>query len=318
MPDPDMRDPLDQAYVQAETLLSDEEARAERRARVLAAVEAETLSASSPAKRSRGLHPGWGAAAAAVVVSVAVVATIPRPVSVRQPPPTAPTTAPSVPSALAPAAVPDAAVGTPAPRAPAPSEKSAAPGLQDVRAPETVARPALQAAPSVIASEPPSVADSATPPPLPLPQMKAATAVEAKRAAPAAEEAPAPAPSTFAARDRVQAQGASALSTGHAAPSASGAVVGSDAAGRLRAAAAAGRTDEVAALLAQGVPVDAPDADGETALMTSVRADQPATARLLSRHGASLDRTNKAGESAKTLAAARDDKELSKALNPNR
>src|SRR5207249_1021680 len=42
-------------------------------------------------------------------------------------------------------------------------------------------------------------------------------------------------------------------------------------AARLRAAAAAGRTAEVGALLAQGVPVDAPDADGETALMESIQ-----------------------------------------------
>ena len=53
----------------------------------------------------------------------------------------------------------------------------------------------------------------------------------------------------------------------------------------LRAAAGAGRAAEVQELLDRHIPVDSADADGETALMKSVRADQPATAALLIRHG---------------------------------
>jgi len=87
-----------------------------------------------------------------------------------------------------------------------------------------------------------------------------------------------------------------------------------DQAARLRAAAAAGRTDEVKTLLAQGVPVDAPDADGETALMKSIQADQPATAALLRRHGASLDRKDHAGESARDMATAKGDVALDRAV----
>jgi ankyrin repeat protein len=88
----------------------------------------------------------------------------------------------------------------------------------------------------------------------------------------------------------------------------------SDQAFRLRAAAAAGRATEVEGLLAQGVPVDAPDAAGETALMKSVQADHPAAAAVLRRHGASLDRRNRLGESARDMAAAKADPALDRAL----
>jgi ankyrin repeat protein len=82
----------------------------------------------------------------------------------------------------------------------------------------------------------------------------------------------------------------------------------------LRAAAADGQAAQVEALLGQGVPADSPDASGETALMQSVRADHPAVAALLIRHGASLDRTNRAGQSARDLAAAKGDAVLNQAL----
>ena len=83
----------------------------------------------------------------------------------------------------------------------------------------------------------------------------------------------------------------------------------------MRAAAAGGRTAEVEALLAQGVPVDAADGEGETALMKSVRANHPATAALLRRRGASLDHANKSGETVRDLAAAKADEQLDKALD---
>ncbi|HEY0648141.1 ankyrin repeat domain-containing protein, partial [Phenylobacterium sp.] len=87
---------------------------------------------------------------------------------------------------------------------------------------------------------------------------------------------------------------------------------------RLRAAAAAGRIAEMARLLDQGVPVDAPDDDGETALMLSIRADRPAAAALLVRRGASLDHRNDAGESARDLATETGDAELKRALRLER
>ncbi|MFI4934373.1 MAG: hypothetical protein ACHP7N_07125, partial [Caulobacterales bacterium] len=83
---------------------------------------------------------------------------------------------------------------------------------------------------------------------------------------------------------------------------------------RLRAAAAAGQIGEVARLLRQGAPVDAADADGNTALMKSIQADQPAVAAILRRHGASLDRRNHAGESARDMATAKDDEALDRAI----
>jgi len=92
------------------------------------------------------------------------------------------------------------------------------------------------------------------------------------------------------------------------------AVPRTDPAASLRAAAAAGRTTELATLLDQGVPVDAPDADGDTALMKSIQADQPAAASLLRRHGASLDLTNHAGESARAMATAKGDPALNQAM----
>ena len=83
---------------------------------------------------------------------------------------------------------------------------------------------------------------------------------------------------------------------------------------QLRAAAAAGRTREVEELLNRQIPVDVADANGETALMKSIRADQPVTAALLIRHGASLDKKNKAGLSARDLAMQINDPALNHAL----
>jgi hypothetical protein len=85
-------------------------------------------------------------------------------------------------------------------------------------------------------------------------------------------------------------------------------------AAKLRAAAAAGRTAEVDALLEQGAPIDAPDADGNTALMKSLQADHPAAAASLRRHGASLDRRNHAGENARDIATQKDDPALNQAI----
>jgi ankyrin repeat protein len=68
------------------------------------------------------------------------------------------------------------------------------------------------------------------------------------------------------------------------------------------------------ALITQGAPVDAPDGDGETALMNTVKANHPAAAALLRRHGANLDLKNRAGASARDMAASIGDPELNRAL----
>ena len=87
-----------------------------------------------------------------------------------------------------------------------------------------------------------------------------------------------------------------------------------DAAVRLRAAAAAGRAEEIEDLLTLGIPVDAPDADGETALMKGIEADRPAIVRLLRRHGANLELKNLGGRSARDLATAASDPALHQAI----
>jgi ankyrin repeat protein len=83
---------------------------------------------------------------------------------------------------------------------------------------------------------------------------------------------------------------------------------------QLRKAAEAGRASEVQQLLDRHVPVDTADSKGETALMKSIRADQPETAALLIRHGASLDKRNSAGFNARDLAAQVNDPALNHAL----
>ena len=67
-------------------------------------------------------------------------------------------------------------------------------------------------------------------------------------------------------------------------------------------------------LLAQGVAVDAADADGNTALMFAIQKRQPAVAAILRRYGASLDLRNKPGQRARDMAAALGDMEMNRAL----
>jgi ankyrin repeat protein len=125
-------------------------------------------------------------------------------------------------------------------------------------------------------------------------------------------KAPAPKSSFFAPRGRkAEARDAVGATANRASASADVAV---DPAAKLRAVAAAGRVAEVNALLDQGAAVDAPDADGNTALMAAVLADHPAVAATLRRHGASLDRQNHAGESARDMAATKADAALDHAL----
>ena len=297
--DADAPDPIDKAYLEAEAVLSDDEARATRRARVLAAVTREAAPAALPSparRRPDWRRGGWLAAACVVGLGVFLVSQISQPVrygpqtaaspaapaqTIRQPE-TGRMTAPSSP----------AAPPSPARRGPSPSRIAAG-------APALAVPPIAPAAADEAAFPPP-------PPPPPPPAVAESGAstqvqvtgsrVERRASSPAvvkAFAAPAPAPPS-----RLD----------------SSASPGPDPASRLRAAAAAGLTAEAQALLDQGAPVDAADAEGDTALMKSIRAGHSAVAALLRSRGASLDRRNRAGESARDLAAAKDDVQLNRAL----
>jgi hypothetical protein len=331
MSDPDAApDPIDKAYTEAEAVLNDDAARAARRARVLAAVAREPaapLAAASPSvRRPVWRRGGWLAAASVAVLGMFTATHIYQPTG-RQPlteptAPAVPAPAAAVPADRGAAALPTPSGGTPSHRPePAPRTFSAAP-------------PAATPTPPYLPSVPP-------PPPLPIPP--------APRAFPSAAPSPPPptevvvtaerrAPSAVASFSGRASDGASgakaevkkptfgvvdqaaspALEAARAAapPSRFGRSAGplSDQAGKLRAAAAAGVTAELEALLAQGVPVDAADADGNTALMRSVQTGQSAAAALLRRHGASLDAKNHAGASARDMATAKGDPALNQAL----
>jgi hypothetical protein len=279
-------DPLDKAYAEAEAVLDDAQARAARRARVLAAVQApdaQPAPSPLPARKAARGRAGWLIAASVAGLSVFVATRINPPAEVGPVP--------------APAAKVAAAEAPPSPVARSPvSGASSQPAKP---APATTAM-ADAAAPSA-----PEAPPSAPPPP---PQLAQARQPSAPPAAPSAmSESLSDLVVTGARREAGAEQRA-------AAPAAVATVAAPDPSARLRAAAAAGRTGEMSALLDRGAPVDAPDDQGETALMKSIRADQPAAAALLLRHGASLDRTNAAGDSARSIARSADDAELNRAL----
>jgi hypothetical protein len=306
-------DPMDEAYVEAEAVLSDDKARAARRARVLTSVEGAAAASppvASPAnlRRTSWRRGGWLAVASVVGLGV-VIAT-----QVYQPFVRWPRAAPSLPSAPAPAVRgADAQPGSPA--------FATAPAPRAVVAPSRAAAP-VPAAPvrDIAPSAPAPQAFPAAPPPPP-----PAAAAASERTAPVAGAIAQERPASDARDEAAGAQGLTSetarapatLTARAAAPMnrlQSSAAPLSEQAARLRAAAAAGRTGEVEALLNRGVPIDAADLDGNTALMLSIKADQPATAALLRRHGARLDQQNRAGETARDMATAKGDAELNRAI----
>lgn len=309
-------DPIDKAYAQADAVLSDDEARAARRARVLAAVARELATppaAASPSmRRPAWRRGGWLVAASVAGLGLFVATQIYEPVR-RQPLQTAP---------------PPAPVSRSIATSPAPSTAAPSPPLET--APRTIA-----VAPPAATPSPPEVAALPPPPPLELPPAPKAppppprdVVITGERRAPAPAANDAGLLSGRSGDNAVDAQNsarramkpspAPAFAPAPPPPMArlepSAGLQPEQPAASLRAAAAAGRTAKIEALLAQGVPVDAPDADGDTALMKSVQADQPAAAALLRRHGASPDHRNRAGESARDMAAAKGDAELIQAI----
>jgi hypothetical protein len=283
-------DPMDKAYAQAEAVLRDDDARAARRARVLAAVARETQTSPPavsppPIRHSAWRHGRWLAAAGVAGLGVLLATQVYLPTL------NPPRIAPAAPAIPIPSGPENASPGivTPAPpavvRPPTPLRRSRA-------APPPAAKPASSDfAPA--APPPPQVAEAFRAPPAASPPASSGEVNEvvvtgAKRvAAPASSRA-------------------SMLSAGSLA----------DRAARLRDAAAADRTAEVAALLAKHVPVDAADGEGETALMKAIQADHPAATALLRRHGASLDLKNHEGASARDMAVSIGDAELNQALDP--
>jgi hypothetical protein len=307
-------DPVDTAYARAEAVLESEAARAARRAWVLEAATLEptsTAAVAAAAARARRPPPwrrgGWLAAASVAGIAVLLAARLYQPEH-EPPPPAAAAPSASPRAAVARAQVtspPAAAAPTPQPEhphrtfVPAPPQPAAA-ARTEVRAaaaaaaaPENLASPPAQAAPAP--PPPPATAAAAAVAVLAAPQSSAQKSIEVVVTG-----------SRIARRDRqVSAERLTTLPLAR---------TEYDPAARLRAAAASGRTSEIQTLLAQGVPVDAPDADGDTALMRSIQVDRPAAAALLLRHGANLDQKNLSGVSARDMATARDDPELDRAL----
>ena len=66
-----------------------------------------------------------------------------------------------------------------------------------------------------------------------------------------------------------------------------------------------GRSDELAALLAKGVPVNLTGGAGDSLLILAAYHDHPATVRMLLEHGADPDRVNDRGQTALGAAVFR-------------
>lgn len=303
MPERETPDPLDRAYAEAETLLDDEAARAARRARVLGAVEREAGSpavAASARRRRYWKGGGWLAAAGVAGLSLLIAVDLSAPRRTPQ----APTTA--------------AADQAPAPSRPGLSPREAPRAAARVERSETLPSPDGAAPDASVPAPPPPAAaleleapspappppEPSPPEPLPPPPPATPDAVAASQAAEAEPES----------RRSLRARAAAAPSAARSGAVASPATPVE----RLVAAAAAGRTAELADLLADGTPVDGADEQGTTALMKAVQANRPAAAALLRRHGADLDRRNRSGVSAREMAAEIDDPELDRALGLGR
>jgi hypothetical protein len=319
-------DPMDDAYLGAEQMLDDEAARAARRARVLAAVAQEPAATPAPApsaRRPMRRYGGWLAAACVAGLGVWTAGQVYRlsprrqqgaPLAVQPP-------APPAAKALAPAAGPP----------PAASRTSSAPRPVAVHArPRPILPGAPIAPPPDIAPPPPlplppvERPSQALPPPLPIPLVEKPIQAPLPLPPPAPVIAAKPGATEPAPGSNVQSvvvSGSRIARRDYAtqAPVISGALVKAlDGPSRLREAAAAGRTADIEALLAQGVPVDAADENGETALMRSIEAGRRDAVALFRRHGASLDLKNRAGVSARDMAAMKHDDALDEALGLGR
>jgi hypothetical protein len=319
MPDRDpMPDPMDKAYVEAETMLSDDNARAERRARLMDAVAMESAPAaaaaaaaptpSAPTPRRFSLRrSGWLMAACVAGFGVLLATQFLREphivredrveVKLEKPPATS-----------------FAAVPAQSPTAPPKVARREAPPVIQQR--EVAAAPAMTPPPEPLNLAAPTAARKAASSSSPVMDAQAGYSDAARAVAPP----PPPPPPPPAAQDSIggvvalapkatdQSTVQEVVVTGARAAKASGP------AENLAEAAGKGRISEVKRLVTQGAQVDAVDADGETALMKSIEADRPAIAAFLVRHGANVDRKNHAGVSAKDMALESKDAALKRAI----
>ena len=295
-------DPIDRAYSQAESLLHDQAERSARRARVLAAIAQDAVIRPISRPMSRFASRGGWLVAASVLVAAGFLAVRFLPLNQLGSSPAQAPVAKSVQKNQMTAAL--------SPPVPAINQSEAASSGPKTKALDQPAARALSESSSErmdLAAPPPPPAKAAPPPrafPMAVPPAAvSAPAMAAPPPAVAARSAPFPAPAPPPMADMAKPMGEP------------GSNLAFD---QLRAAAAAGRTIEVQELLSRQIPVDVADANGETALMKSIRADQPATAALLIRHGASLDKKNSAGLSARDLAAQINDPALNHALGLER
>jgi hypothetical protein len=323
MSDPDATpDPIDKAYVDAEAVLSDEAARAARRARVLGAVARQAApEAAAPGGRSRlWRRGGWLVAASVSGLALAIASQLFRPPAF--PPPSPLPAAPALskgPAAERMSSPPAEAAASPTP----PASRAARPDAERPTVePSAAAQYATPLAPTPSASDEP--APAAPPPPPPPPSADSALS---DRAAPVPPQAQAKSadggPDNGESVSELVVTGVKRESRRSSSPGAISAFAGRlrdavDPGARLRAASADGRVADVERLLKHGAPTDAPDAEGDTALMKSIQADHPAVAALLRRSGASLDRRNQAGESARDMARAIGDPALDRAIGLER
>lgn len=322
---PEAGDPMDRAYTRAEALLADSNERAARRARVIAAVgrqPAKPAAANLSSDRQPELrHGGWLAAASIAGLGVFLAT------RVYQPPPQPARTMPTPPAISAPAAPPQDRKISP------PSGAKTSMRAEPSPAPRTLVPPPLAVTPPPMDIQP-----AAAPPPPPPPVLAAPRAFPSEPSPSSVEEAVVTAERraslkvagnqapTGAFRDENLGALSSARMAAKPAPPPPPppppplALEAKPTAGslatqteRLGVASTAGRLSEIESLLAQGVPVDAPDADGETPLMKSIQADKPAAVSLLLQHGARLDQRNHAGVSARQMAEAAADPALERA-----
>jgi len=306
-------DPIDAAYAEAEAAMSDETARAARRARVLAAVAGAPAQVSPlPRRPSVWRRGSWLVAASVAGLALLLATQIDRPTPFR---PQSPTTTSGTPI-LAPPAKPAA------PEKSAPPRTSAPPAPPRL-APRLASPPVKLPAPPPPAAIPLALPAPEAPPPAPPP-----AASEQAAAAPVTNQPASPTGGVdnndatvvseiVVAADKRQEHIEKVPVAVSAFTSSKRDLVPRELAergARLRAAAAAGDTTELESLLDQGVPIDVPDAAGDTALIKSVEADQPAAAALLRQRGASLEHKNHAGQSAGDLAKAKGDAALEGAL----
>jgi hypothetical protein len=325
-----MRDPIDQAYVEAETLLADDATRAARRERVLAAVAG---AAAAPARRASPERGRWLIAAGVAGLALIVGSQLYRPFT-----PPAPTR--GGPAARIASASPG---GLPQLVTPKPAQ---VPVVVDQPPEPAVSEPAMKASGDLEAAPPPP---PSPPPPraaenLPSPATASADAssnavTDVVVTAQKREQSPQRVPVAISAftgkqRDVAGIKGVEDLGQGPIGPasdqveaangssSVSELVVANDKhahhhvdpGDELRAAAAAGRTSDLQRLLGRGVDIDDPGPDGDTALIEAIKADKPAAAAFLAQHGASLDAANHAGKTARGLASDARDPKLAKAL----